>query len=238
MSEWDPYKPPSADLTAPAPVVAAAGAEFIPPRAGRALAATIGLGLCVLLALVSLWVEWGHIGALQGMGRSDVDDAAYVTSALWMQALGILGWALYLGTGACFLAWMADACRTARSIDPAAIRDTPTWAVGWWFVPIANVYKPYAILRSIWRVTIAARAHDAGPPGVFPLWWACFLVRLPLSRLAQAIFKSADSGDLITATQVQMVSEVASIVAALAAIGVIRSIAEPQRRIARAAATS
>lgn len=128
----------------------------------------------------------------------------------------------------------AGASRTAQSIVPALIRDTPTWTVAWWFIPIVNLYKPYAGLRTIWNVTMIPSGVRMGesPPGLFLLWWGCFVARVVLFRLA-AMFNSRNVGDLITAAQVQMVGEVASCVSALAAIGVIRAIHEPQVKLAR-----
>lgn len=60
-------------------------------------------------------------------------------------------------------------------------------------------------------------------------------IRLLLARLTQAMFNTGRVGELIDAAQVQMVYEVVSIVAALAAIGVIRAITEPQLQLARQA---
>lgn len=232
MPEWNPYKPPSADVSAPVPGVAFAVAGVVPPRTGWAKAATVSLALCVLIAVVSLGAGWRYVSALQDVHGSDLEASADL-----LNATAIVDWVLYLGTGVCFLAWVAGASRTARSIDPSEIRDTPTWAVAWWFIPIANFYKPYASLKKIWQATMrpSRLPEGAGPPAVFPIWWTFFVIRLLLARLTQAMFNTGRVGELIDAAQVQMVYEVVSIVAALAAIGVIRAITEPQLQLARQA---
>lgn len=232
LPEWNPYKPPSADVSRPGPGVGFTVAGVVPPRTGWARAASVGLALCVLIAVVSLGAQWRHVAALQALDGSDLE-----ASAMWMNATAIVDWLLSIGTGVCFLGWVAGASRTARSIDALEIRDTPTWTVAWWFIPIANLYKPYASLKKIWRVTMrpSGLPADAGPPARFPIWWTCFIVRVLLARLSQAMSNTTRVGELIDAAQVQMVHEVVSIVAAVAAIGVIRAITEPQARLARPA---
>lgn len=233
MAEMNPYAPPRADLEPPVPTLAVARAGVVPPASGWARWATVGLGLFVPLALVSVWIERLLIEALRDGAADDVASTASL-----LQAVGVVDMLLYVGTAVCFLGWTAGACRTARSIAPVLIRETPTWAVVWWFIPFANLYKPYAVLRRIWQVTMlpSGGADDAGAPAVFRAWWAFFVLRLLLTRLAGAMFGSRRVDELITAAQIQMVSEVVTMFGALTAIAVIRKIHLPQVKLARPSA--
>lgn len=68
---------------------------------------------------------------------------------------------------------------------------TPGWSVGWFFVPFANLVKPYEAMRELWGRNLGDRLHAAA---LLPLWWGCFLV----GGIAMTIGGLADrqSGDL------------------------------------------
>lgn len=51
--------------------------------------------------------------------------------------------------------------------------DTPGWAVGWYFIPIANLWKPYLAMRDIVRASSAVREL---PHFLLPVWWTLWIV--------------------------------------------------------------
>ena len=53
---------------------------------------------------------------------------------------------------------------------------TPGWSVGWYFLPIANLWKPYQAMKEIWRASARPdKVDDAEVPGWLPLWWFLWL---------------------------------------------------------------
>lgn len=60
------------------------------------------------------------------------------------------------------------ASRNAAAIqdDPTAIR--PGWAVGWYFVPFANLWMPFTAMKQTWARLIPS---DSGTPTLLTLWW-------------------------------------------------------------------
>ena len=53
---------------------------------------------------------------------------------------------------------------------------TPGWAVGWFFLPIANLWKPYQAMKEVWALN-AEGGRDAGSAAgvLLPLWWFLWL---------------------------------------------------------------
>lgn len=239
MPEWNPYKPPSAD-TSPSAAGVVTDEGFVPPRTGWARAAVGGLVACIVIGVLSLWAEMGQVQVLNTIRSGTFDMAVVEASDLTVWISAILELVAVIFTAVCFLKWMAGANRTARSLAPNLISDTPNWSVGWWFIPFANLYKPYAGLKEIWHASTVqpGTPYQANPPSVFPIWWTFWIVRIVLSRVAQSMATSAgtDAGHLISATYAQMTVEVVSIVAAASAIVVVRSIAGAQEKLARSAA--
>jgi hypothetical protein len=52
--------------------------------------------------------------------------------------------------------------------------------VGWWFVPIANIYYPWAAMIELYRASEPVREADAWcekpVPAGFGVWWGCYLL--------------------------------------------------------------
>jgi hypothetical protein len=63
--------------------------------------------------------------------------------------------------------------RLGFHVKQAVLDDTPGWAVGWYFIPIASLWKPYTAMRDI----VAASTMQQGPPSfLLPTWWTLWIV--------------------------------------------------------------
>lgn len=89
----------------------------------------------------------------------------------------VWGFRIFLGLAALITAvvvsrWIYRANSNARALGAAEMAFTPGGAVGWYFVPIANFWKPYQAMREIWKA-------NASPSGwqrqrvsaLLPCWW-------------------------------------------------------------------
>lgn len=57
-----------------------------------------------------------------------------------------------------------------RSMRP---NDTPGWALGWYFIPIANLWKPYVAMKEI----VEASTHKRELPRfILPTWWTLWIL--------------------------------------------------------------
>jgi hypothetical protein len=54
---------------------------------------------------------------------------------------------------------------------------SPPWAVGWFFVPIAALWKPFQAVREVWQVGVDRGGWQAVPvPGLLRWWWGLYLL--------------------------------------------------------------
>lgn len=133
------------------------------PAAGRARAAQICLAAMGVLAVLSAihflsgfdLVERAVRGSLRGGEAEAFDDR---TASL--AQLGVVG---LLTTGVLWFVWLHRAVANARALGRPT-EFTPGWAVGWWFVPLANAVRPYQIIRSLVDALGA-------PDNSRVLWW-------------------------------------------------------------------
>lgn len=49
---------------------------------------------------------------------------------------------------------------------------SPGWAVGWYFIPFANLVKPYHALKEAWQTTF----DEEKVPSLLPAWWGFWIV--------------------------------------------------------------
>jgi hypothetical protein len=75
---------------------------------------------------------------------------------------------------------------------------SPGWAVGWYFIPFANLVKPAQAMRQIWRASHEPRGGGDTPP-LLSLWWACWIISNILGNIStQLTIRSGGFGEAIT----------------------------------------
>ena len=73
--------------------------------------------------------------------------------------------------------WIIRACRNAHVLADRNLRFSPGWSLGWYFIPIANLWKPYQAMRQIWNVSENPSYNEnRSAPAVINLWWIAWLV--------------------------------------------------------------
>lgn len=76
-----------------------------------------------------------------------------------------------------FLLWTARAYANLHRAGLPYLRHAPGWAVGAWFVPLMNFYRPYTIMKEIWHRTqdgFLPAGTPTRPHTVIRYWWLCF----------------------------------------------------------------
>ena len=75
------------------------------------------------------------------------------------------------------LVWVHRAATRVRESGATGLSFSPGWAVGWFFVPVLGLWKPYCGLREIWKAS--ARPGDwqsMSVPRILPAWWWLWLL--------------------------------------------------------------
>ena len=77
------------------------------------------------------------------------------------------GWILllyfvaYLVSVVSFLVWLRKASRNLTLIGIKTPEFTSGWVVGWWFIPFANLFKPYQVMRNVLLGSIHSNSEDS-----------------------------------------------------------------------------
>lgn len=106
----------------------------------------------------------------------------------------------YLAMAIAFLTWIHRAHRNLPSLGAQDLEFSPRGAVGWYFFPFLNLFKPYQVMREISNASdsrylavsgSAWRGQNATTS--VRLWWASFLVANVLSSAAGRAEEFADT---------------------------------------------
>ena len=86
--------------------------------------------------------------------------------------------------------WTHRAARNLPALGAQRLQYTPGWAVGWFFIPLANLVMPYFVGAEIWRESDPAQQGHGGK-NTSPLvacWWFTYLAHSFLPVLVGAVF--------------------------------------------------
>jgi hypothetical protein len=139
--------------------------------------AVLGLGgvygLC-LLAEIALTLQ-----------SPDADLAP--SPALAIALLARLLFLLLTYVVACF--WIYNAACNARAFGAKGLQITPGWAVGWYFIPVMCLFKPFQGMAEIWEASVSPASWQAQrTPGLLRVWWGAWL----LTNLVGAVVSRFD----------------------------------------------
>jgi adhesin HecA-like repeat protein len=222
-----------ASFEAPVYVPPAPGGGFRSPRMSAIMLALAGVLALAALAVDLVWLD--KIGA-EGASYDTVMDLARV-----MDALSVLQLVSVLAAAAAFIVWLYRAYGNLPILGIVKPRHARGWAIGAWFVPLANLVIPKQIANDVWRAGDPDLAP--GEPGwrkrrvaaLVHWWWAAYLVAGALIRIgASMLDNAAGFAEARDAVTVDAIGQGLTIVAALAAIWGIRRSTERQE--ARASA--
>ena len=233
-------------MTADTPREIATGAS--PPgaavfRDAKTLTRSLKVLLWIMIALdvvaaVSTFLEIGLFVALQEhlYASAAAAQADAAESDARQRAIGMLQIIMFVITGIVFLCWIYRANHNARQLGAAGMRFSPGWSIGWYFIPIANFWKPYQAMKEIWRASADPAHWQDYPRGsILPWWWFCFLLANVTGTISFRLARAAkDIPMLITTDVAIIIANVAAIVLSLVAIALVGQIYRMQMSHVRA----
>lgn len=198
-------------------------------------------GLFILLAILNIIAVISGYSQAELLNRAiggETITLAEATSNDSRQALiGFGQTALYIIAAVLFLIWIHRAHKNLTSLHATDLRFTPGWAVGWFFVPIMSLFRPYQVASEISK----ASDPNIGAPidgtswkniATSPIvgwWWAFFLISNFIGQIAlRTIFSGEELSDLLTSTNVYMVSDAIDVVGIIITIFMVQRISQYQ----------
>jgi hypothetical protein len=141
-------------------------------------------GLLVALAVISAVTaaaKLSHFSVLQAMVDNDVEALVSFPGivTLLISAMNTAEFAraiVFSATVVLFAIWIHRMQSNTFALGIMDLQYTPAWAVGWNFVPIANLWIPYQVMREIWCANRNPTGWQFDKPSRFLIvWWLLWL---------------------------------------------------------------
>jgi len=131
------------------------------------------LGLGVAMAVIGLASSWLQ---LELLGRESFTAAEGAVNDQRERIVDILSIGLFIITAIFFGRWIYRAHQNVRALGERDLRFTPGWAVGYFFVPIFGLWRPYQAMKELWHASQPpAERYRSGTATTLGLWWALWL---------------------------------------------------------------
>jgi hypothetical protein len=125
--------------------------------------------------------------------------------------------------------WIYRASANAHAIsDEMTI--SPGWAVGSYFIPILNLFRPYQAMREIWLAShFRGNWHAESSPGLLIVWWSLWIGTAILGNVTlQLSFSTGLDQPVDLVIILELIGALLNLPLCLALIAIMRRIAQAQ----------
>jgi Domain of unknown function (DUF4328) len=137
------------------------------------------------VALASDIVERDFLLQVQANQFASQDDleAAEAANDLRQFLVGAIQLPVFLTSVVLSLKWIYRANLNAWRLGAEGMQFSPGWAIGYFFIPILNLWKPYQAFKEIWRASASPKHwRSVTSTALLPVWWALFLIAAYLGQ--------------------------------------------------------
>jgi hypothetical protein len=152
----------------------------------------------------------------------------------WVLRVAEIVWpVLFVVTAGVWLAFQYRAHALVWAAPVRWLRYTPSWAVLWWFIPLANLGAPAQVISELLRGVRAgpgSTAERGSTPWLVVMWWPPFVFALVTATIGMQVrtmvatslpFTYVDPGWIATADRVLVASSIGFALAAPSAIAIV-----------------
>ena len=196
---------------------------------------TKGLLYCLIaasiLGMVTNFLEYQLLRDIEkGVYFTDAKLQADAQANEFRQAIaGIISALVFIVSGVLVLIWIYRANYNARQLGEY-MEYSPGWSVGWYFIPIANLWKPYQAMKEIWECSSDPNNRRAvASSKLLPWWWFLWLAWNISTNFSMRYSDQAEEiEDFINANLISQLSHVFAIPLCIILIVIIKRIHQIQ----------
>lgn len=195
--------------------------------------AIIGLAGICLFSILQILLSFGEIMSPE----STIDIEGDLTS-VWLTLMGIvtiLRFPVFIFTVVVFLIWLNRGFKNLSPLNASSFETTPGWAVGYWFIPILNLFKPYQTMRELWVESdpefdpdLSFAPSDYSAPAFMGFWWATWIIFNITSNVSNRLIDDKDTNLSAGFLGIFLMSSIAELLAGILAIMMVRKITQRQ----------
>lgn len=171
----------------------AEGLDVLERRARLVKALLAGGFVLVIGVLVSEVAEY--------QGVLDLNDPAQEAVIQLFALLAVTAAIVTIITIILFSMWIYRAAANIVAAEIPGFEYTPGWAVGWYFIPFANLVKPYHAMRQTWNASFGGEGDALNHGnGLLIIWWVSWLLSNIADNISMRLSLRADTFEDIQAS--------------------------------------
>ncbi|PKH43856.1 Protein of unknown function [Nocardioides alpinus] len=156
---------------------------------GLSVAVQLAFGLSLLAAAFTLYVDLEILGFVDEVElRPDTVVEADGARIDRLIALSTVEVATSLLTAVLFIVWLYTAHHSAR-MDRTVLKHGSGWAIGGWFVPVLNFWRPFQMVTDVRRGATGEATVDV--PLRQGWWWGTWLLSTALATVCDVFYQLA-----------------------------------------------
>jgi hypothetical protein len=174
---------------------------------------------------------WQRNVFLQAAAGSMSADNVYTEMGLPSLLLPLLQLPVMIASTVFIAMWIYRSAHNIRSIVGARqMAFTPGWAVGWFFIPFANLWKPYQAMKEIWSRSFSKDPKWEVTTWLLPLWWFLWLIWNSASNISMRLNMRANTLELEAGARISdVVCDAINIVLCLVFLMVVNQLYRQQK---------
>jgi hypothetical protein len=172
---------------------------------------------CIAASLFSLFANYIEYDFYQKQLtdyfiNDEIAAVAQETQEKWVTTAGFLQSASFFQYFI-FLLWVYRINKNTRAIAQSDMKYSPIWSILWFGIPIANLYKPYFVVRELWTANHSSPILSQSKNAKFIVFFWIFAVTS--LTLSQGLFKFGLKADelsqLILQNKLTVISDILDI---------------------------
>lgn len=172
----------------------------------------------VILLIAQLVVVGLYLLAEIGVLVSGYTTGAYVT-------FSILGFLIWIPGVVVFAMWVFRAAKNLRFFGAVNLKYEPGWAVGWFFIPLANLWFSREVLFELFRAGANPKTWSSSDPsGMVQPWWLSVIAGFAM----MVLHAFASQGGAYPVTLFSLLGTCAGLASTFLAITVVNQLTRAQ----------
>lgn len=210
--------------------------SFLRPNAQRARYAIALIWAVMVMDIISFassYFQFRLLDAIQA--GANISDETIDANDSREALIGLLYLVVYITSAITFIQWFRRAYYNLHQ-HVSTLAHPESWAAIGWFVPILCLFRPYQIMRELFRETRALLGRrevvfqDPQRSALTGWWWALWVLSSILGQLSFRVSMHAESIEGVRfATEVDMISSAVGVPLALLAVLVVKDYAAMER---------
>ncbi|MES2616990.1 MAG: DUF4328 domain-containing protein [Bacteroidota bacterium] len=190
--------------------------SILKPLESRERAVVAFLWILLVVEWIGILVSYKWLETVRKVYASgSMEDIAQIQSSAMLTLIQVIvNLGLYIAVIIAFLMWMRRAYyNLGTRVD---LDNTDGWVVGYWFIPILNLYKPYQLMKEMFTKTtdyLQTNSEVFNPKpfgGMLRGWWILWIITGLLGNISMRLPSDAPS-DLYLVFQLELIAAILSI---------------------------